>query len=501
MQFELRANHKRHYHSLYEGTCRPGQQRYIRHVYVETPVVLETQTDEGTPFRMNDIFSSLEGEGRVRVVVTTGVPAIGLTVTVQMFIMDWTEEQAYQDFQYVFALPGRDLHLVKNSEQTFLQFLAAFYPEAKHAEFLALPDCTVLFVIDALELCRHPLDFQNNPSVTEITAQAPVDALLTSLIKGDLLPHACIWITAHRPAFRKIPENFISRITELKGVNNTQRDEYFTKRTKDPTLGCRVLDLVKGSPSLYDACYLPLFSWIVSFVYERHLQNRGFAEPAPSLTTFYTQYIIVQTNRKIERYFGTGLDASRWKDADKGFLMKMGKLALSMLHEGRNVFYEDSVSHLALDINDVTHRGGISSETGEPGRSFRFVHHSVQKFMAAVYVYVRFRTTGENALESQTGRMKTERPVSELYKPAIDHVLARRDGNMDLFLRFLLGLAGHKTEMHLRGHLLPHYHPEPKGVEDVLKYATKRIKENAVPERCRNLELCITELKESRNVR
>ncbi|KAK2831089.1 hypothetical protein Q7C36_016175 [Tachysurus vachellii] len=503
VQFELRASHKRRYYSLYEGICRPGQQRYIRHVYVESSIVLETPQNDGTSIRTCDLFSPLESEGHVRVVVTTGVPGIGLSVAMQMFLMDWTEEQACQEFQFVFALPGRDLHLVRNSDQTFLEFLAAFYPETKQAEFLACDDCPVLFVIDALELCKQPLDFQNNPSVTEITTPAPVDALLTSLIKGDLLSHACIWITAHRSTCRKIPPNCISRVTELKGFGNAQRDEYFTKRTRTPELGRSVLDQVRGFPGLYDACYFPLFSWIVSVVFEQHLQKRGIDEQMPKLTTFYAQYMIVLTNRKIERYVGTGIEASRWTEADKHFLMKMGELALRMLRENKNVFHEDSVSRLQLDISDVTHRGGLSFETGEytreNRRSFRFVHHSIQKFMAALYTYVTFRVTGENVFE-QRGRTRTERPVIELYKPVIDTVLASRDAHMDLFLQFLLGLVAEEAETQLRGRLLPQRHPKPQGMEGVIKHARKRIKENAVPERCRNLERCLSELEENKNV-
>ncbi|KAF4085789.1 hypothetical protein AMELA_G00099000 [Ameiurus melas] len=502
VQFELRCSHTRRYYSLYEGASRPGQQRYIRHVYVDSPIV--PPTDEGLPINFSDLFSPIEGEGRFRVVMTTGVPVVGLTVKVQMFIMDWTEERVCQDFQFVFALPGRDLHLVRNSDQTFLEFLAAFYPEAKHAEFLASQNCAVLFVIDALELCRHPLDFQKNPIVTEITTPAPADALLTSLIKGDLLPHACVWITARNPTARKIPSDRINRLTELKGFGDAQKDEYFTKRTKDPTLGHRVLACVKDTPGLYDACYLPLFSWIVSYVYELRLQNRGFLESVPALTTFYVQYVIVLMNRKIERSVGTGFDASQWKESDVTFLMKMGELALKMLVEEKNVFYEDAVSRSALDLHDVTHRVGISFETDEPTnengrRSFRFVHPSIQTFMAAVYVYVKFRMTGENVFERQ--RSSRERSVYELFKPVIDRVLARRNGHMDLFLRFLLGLVARVTEMSLRGHLLPQRHPEPKGVEDTIKYARKKIKENAVPERCRNLELCLMELEEGMKVR
>ncbi|XP_053363233.1 NLR family CARD domain-containing protein 3 [Clarias gariepinus] len=506
VQYELRASHKRRYYSLYEGTCRPGQQRYIKHVYVETPIVLETPNNERTPIRTADLFTPAEGGGHIRVVVTTGVPAVGLTVNVQAFIMDWTEEHAFQDtFWFVFALPGRDLHLVRNSEQTFLEFLSSFYPEAKHAEFLA-QDRATLFIIDALELCRQPLDFQNNPTVTNITTPARADVLLTSLIKGDLLPHARIWITSCRSAFRKLPANSISRFTELKGFGNAQKDEYFTKRTKDRALGQRVLDHVKGFLPLYDACYLPLFSWIVSFVYERRLLNRGITDPEPAVATFYMQYIIVLTNRKIERYVGTGFDASRWKDSDKDFLMKMGKLALRMTLDGQDIFYEDTVYQYSLEMDEVTHRSGISSETNEAsvsnGRSFRFVHPNIQKFMAALYVYVKFRGAGENVLQQNVGKTKSERPVSELFKPTIDYVLARRDGDMDLFLRFLLGLATRSAEMHLRGHLLPQYHPEPKAVDDVIKHIKKSVqKKNAIPERCRNLELCLTELEESRNAR
>lgn len=502
VQYDMRATHKRRYYNLYEGICRPGQQRYIRHVYVKSAIMLESPTFDGPrEIRARELFTPRDGESRPHVVVTTGIPAVGLSVVTQMFVMDWTEKQACQDFHFVFVLPGRDLHLVRNSELTFLEFLSSFYPEARHADFLSHQDCTMLFVIDALELCKQPLDFQNNKSVTEVTTPALADVLLTSLIKGDMLPHACIWITTNRSILRKIPENCVSRLTELKGFENAQKDEYFTKRSRNLALGQRVLDQVKSSQRLYDACYLPLFSWIVSFIYEWRLQDVDYPEPMPVLATFFAQYVIVLTNRKIERHIGSGLDASRWRVTDTEFLMKMGELALQMLRDERNVFYEDSVSRLELNIEDVTYRGGISSETGEPigenGRSFRFVHYSIQQFMAALYVYVRFRLRGENELN--TGRMKAERNVNEIYKSAINLALARRDGSWDLFLHFLFGLATRSTETQLRGHLLPQHHPELKGIEDVLKYTRKKIKENSIPERCRNLELCLKELEQGRS--
>lgn len=465
--------------------------------------MLEFPATEGPrKIRTSELFTPREGEGRPHVVVTMGIPAVGLSVATQMLIMDWTEKKACQEFDFVFVLPGRDLHLIKNTELTFLEFLASFYPEAKRAEFLSCQDCTMLFVIDGLDLCKQPLDFPNNQSVTEVTAPALADVLLTSLIKGDMLPHACIWITSSRSTLRKIPANCISRLTELKGFENAQKEEYFTKRTKDPSLGLRVLEYVKGSPRLYDACYLPFLSWIVAFIYEWRLQDVHYPEPMPVLATFYAQYVIVLTNRKIEHYSALGVDASRWRHADRDFLMKMGELALKMLRDEQNVFYEDTVSRLSLNIDDITHQGGISSETGEPsrenGRSFRFVRPCIQQFMAAQYVYVKFRLTGENALESHRNWLKTDRNIHELFKPAINLTLAKRDGSWDLFLHFLFGLATRITETQLRGHLLPQYHPEPKGIDDVLKYTRKKIKENCMPERCRNLELCLKDMEQGR---
>ncbi|KAK1786094.1 hypothetical protein P4O66_017831 [Electrophorus voltai] len=523
VQYELRLCHLRRYYYLYEGTCRPGQQRFVSDVYVEPPIFIggdqgiNTEHDvhrpnficnQGTPIRASDIFRPLEREERVRTVMMTGVPAIGLTVAAQKFIMDWTKEQTNQDFQFLFSLPGRELHLVRDGKQTFLEMLNSFYPEAKHADFLECEDCLSLFVIDAVELCNKPLNFRNNSTITDIKTPATVDALLTSLIKGSLLPHARIWITGHRAASRKVPPEYVSRYVDLKGFGDAQKDEYFIKRMKDPALGHRVLAHIKRSPALYNICQLPLLCWIVSFVFERRFHEEDYSEHPPALTAFYAQYMIVQTNRKIERYVGTGLEASRWKDCDTNFLLKMGELALRMVQEERDVFYEEEVS--ALDLEDVSNRGGISTEVmreaGYPrGRAFSFVHYSVQEFMAAVYTYVRFRTKGKSVFEqhikSKVAKLLKDRPVVDLYRQAIDRALASPNGHLDLYLRFLFGFTTPGTEEHLQGYLLPHYHPEPKGMEEVLKYVKKKIKENASPDRCRNLQLCLIELEEGKKRR
>ncbi|KAL7825470.1 hypothetical protein AOLI_G00326770 [Acnodon oligacanthus] len=314
----------------------------------------------------------------------------------------------------------------------------------------------------------------------------------------------------HRPNFPSNQGTPIRANDIFRPVEGDTRDEYFTKRTKDPALGVRVLEHIKRSPALYNICQLPLLCWIVAFIYERRFHSPDYTEHLPAITTFYTQYVIVQTNRKIERYVGTGLEASRWKDKDKDFLTNMGKLAIKMVLEERDIFYENEVSDLGLDLDDVTNRGGISTEVRRPGgsqgeRGLSFVHYSMQEFMAAMYTYVTFRVKGKNVFEQQIkskmAKLMKDRPIGDLYKLAVDRALASRNGHLDMFLRFLFGFVTPGTEAHLRGYLLPQYHPPPKGVDDVVKYVNKKIKENASPERCRNLGWCLNELEEGKNQR
>uniref|UniRef100_W5K8J1 NLR family, CARD domain containing 3-like n=1 Tax=Astyanax mexicanus TaxID=7994 RepID=W5K8J1_ASTMX len=524
VQHELRGSHSRRYYNLYEGTCRPGQQRFVSDVFAEPSIYIggdwDINTDhefhkpnfssnQGTPIRASDIFRPLEGEGRIRTVLMTGVPGIGLTVAVQKFIMDWSDGLTNQDFQFVFSIPGKEMHLVKENDHSFLEMLANFYSETKNIDFLQNKDCPILFIIDALEFCRQPLNFKDNPEVCDVTTPAPADVLFTSLIKGTLLPHARIWITCHRVAARKIPSEYVSRFTDLKGLSNEKKDEYFTKRTKVPEVGVRVLEHIKRSQAMYNFCHLPLFCWIVGFIFERRLRSPENDEHPPALTNFYAQYMIVQTNRKIERYVGVGFEASRWKDTDKDFLVKMGKLALKMILEERDVFFEDDIAAMELDMEQVANRGGISAEVrrqggyGRSGRAFSFVHYSMQEFMAAVYTYVTYRNKGKNVFEQQIknkmAMLLKDRPVFDLYKLAVDRALASRNGHLDIFLRFLFGFVTPGTEAHLRGYLMPQHHPVPRGLEDVVKYVNKKIKENASPDRCKNLEWCLNELEEGKN--
>ncbi|TRY59111.1 hypothetical protein DNTS_009555 [Danionella cerebrum] len=524
LQYDLKAHHWRRYYSLYEGRCRPGQQRYISEVYVETLTVIrgnrepvnlanEVQqipyTIEEIVIRPADIFRPLPDDPKpVRTIMMTGVPACGLTVTVNKFIIDWTEEKANQDFQFVFPLPVREMNLREEKEMCFLKAITYFLPDSDDIQFIEKDDCLSLFIIDALELSRFPLDFDNNPTVTSTKEAALLDVLLTSLIKGSLLPHARIWITSHVSASYRIPLLFIDRFVELRGFTDEKKEEYFTKRTPQPELGRQVFHQMKRSKDLEIICHLPLFSWIVAFLFERAFErDPEYGSQPPGITTFYSQYLIVQMNRSFEKYRGCSIEDMRWTEDDVKFTEKLGKMAFGMLQEGRDWFKVEHLAAVNLQYEDLRTRDGLTSEVKRSSDDkqtwvFRFVHVTIQEYIAAMYAYVSFRKYGKNVMESSKirfpGLISKDHSVVELYRSAIDRALASSDGHWDMFVRFLVGLLTPGTEAHLRGFQLDHNYPKVKGTEEVIKYIQKKMNENILPERHHNLQLCLVELEQGK---
>ncbi|MCJ8749453.1 hypothetical protein PDJAM_G00176530 [Pangasius djambal] len=292
-----------------------------------------TVTEE-TPIKCNDIFKPLsEQDEPIRTVVTKGVAGIGKTVSVQKFILDWAEGKTNQDVHLIFPLPFRELNLMKE-KLSLMDLLHICFNETNETEMFSVKK--VLFIFDGLDECRFPLDFQNTVSVCDVNESASVHVLLINLIKGNLLPSALIWITSRPAAADQIPSEYVHRVTEVRGFNDPQKEEYFRKRISDQSLASNIITHLKSLRSLYIMCHIPVFCWISATVLERVLGEAESGEIPKTLTQMYTHFLIIQTNIIREKY-------SKKQESDEEMLLKLGQLAFQQLQKGNLIFYEEDL--------------------------------------------------------------------------------------------------------------------------------------------------------------
>ncbi|XP_076849556.1 NLR family CARD domain-containing protein 3-like [Brachyhypopomus gauderio] len=449
-----------------------------------------------TPIKCSDIFRPLPGHDKsIRTVLTKGVAGIGKTVSVQKFILDWSEGNVNQDVLFIFPLPFRELNLMKEKKLSLVQLLHCFFPETRELKPTHYTYYKILFIFDGLDECRLPLDFQNNDSVWDITESTSVDVLLTNLIKGNLLPSALLWITSRPAAANQIPPECIDQVTEVRGFSGPQKEEYFKKRIRDQSLSDRIILHMKSSRSLYIMCHIPVFCWIAATVLERMLSEAESGEIPKTLTQMYTHFLIFHIKHKDQKY-------DQKSDTDpqqiRKHILALGKLAFQQLDKGNLIFYEDDLRNSGIDVKEMSVYSGMCTQIFREefglqlGKVFSFVHLSVQEFLAALYVFITFISTNTNVLkQQQPGLVKNT--LSDLLNSGVDKALQSQNGHLDLFLRFLLGLSLESNQILLQG-LLTQTERSPHSKEETVKYIKEKIRENPSPEKSINLFHCLNEM-------
>ncbi|KAM9474056.1 protein NLRC3-like isoform 2-T2 [Salvelinus alpinus] len=511
-QRELKSNLMKKFQCVFEGIAKQGNPTLLNNIYTELYITeggtgevnnehelrqIETTTRKQarpeTAIKCNDIFKTLTGQDKlIRTVLTKGVAGIGKTVSVQKFILDWAEGKANQDVQFVFSFPFRELNLMKGDGHTLIELLNHFSMETKQSRISNYDKYKVLFIFDGLDECRLPLDFQKNKICCDVTASTSVDVLLTNLIKGNLLPSALLWITTRPAAANKIPSGCVDQVTEVRGFSDPQKEEYFRKRFSDEDLASRIISHIKTSRSLHIMCHIPVFCWISATVLEPMLKQKREEMPK-TLTEMYTHLVVFHTKQKNEKYLD---NEETGPHRNEESILSLGKLAFQQLVNGNLIFYEEDLKEAGIDVNEASVYSGLCTQLFKEecvlyqDKVYCFVHLSIQEFLAAVYVFLSFINNNENLMaEPQT----KDEPEVTFYKSAVDKALQSETGNLDLFLRFLLGLSMESNQKHLQG-LLTNSRSSSQSHEETIKYIKKKIKENPSPERSINLFHCLNEL-------
>ncbi|KAI5090301.1 NACHT, LRR and PYD domains-containing protein 12-like, partial [Silurus meridionalis] len=458
---------------------------------------------EDTPIKCRDIFTPIpeqdnlirsnltkplseQDEEPIRNVLTKGVAGIGKTVSVQKFVLDWAEGKTNQDVHLIFPLPFRELNLMKEQKLSLVELLHGFFKEMKEMDISRLEK--VLFIFDGLDECRFPLDFQKTVRVCDVTESAPVHVLLINLIKGNLLPSALIWITSRPAAADQIPSECVHRVTEVRGFNDPQKEEYFRKRISDQNLANKIITHLKSLRSLYIMCHIPVFCWISAAVLERMLGEAESGEIPKTLTQMYTHFLIIQTNIIREKYL-------QKQESDEEMLLKLGKLAFQQLQKQNLIFYEEDLRECDIDVTEAAVYSGVCTQIFSEefvlhlSKVYCFVHLSIQEHLAALYVHLTFMKEQRNVLKQN----QVCRTLSNVHRSAVDQALKNQTGHLDLFLRFLLGLSLESNQKLLHS-LVTQTGSSSQNKMKTVQYIKKKINKDLSTEKSINLFHCLNEL-------
>ncbi|XP_051740441.1 NACHT, LRR and PYD domains-containing protein 12-like isoform X3 [Ctenopharyngodon idella] len=514
----LKNKLKQEYERILVGNSQTGHQKYLNNIYTDLYVV-ENETGgivsehevrqiefkqfdaKDTPIQCNNIFKVYNGR-RNRRVLTMGIAGVGKTVSVNKFILDWAEGTENQDIALIFPLPFRQLNLnTKNCSLMGLLHEYFSYPK----ELASLPDGDgkIMFIFDGLDECRFPLNFKKNDGFTDVHKKTTVGKIVTSLIKRQLVPSALIWITTRPAAGSLIPRNYIDQVTEVRGFNDEQKEQYFNKNSS-PEVAGNIIRHIRKSRSLYIMCHIPVFCWISLTVLQPLLARESNDKTPTTLTGMYTNFLLTQQQQMIAKYSDDPEPEANARSFDQ-IILKLGKLAFKQLEKRNLIFYKEDLEECGLDVSEGSVFSGLCTQIFQEEKAvsarnvYSFVHLSIQEFLAALYVFLiskdeKTKLLFQSLREKLTWTL-SRKTLFQLHKGAINKALQSKNGHLDLFLRFFLGLSLESNQSDLK-ELVPGLELKIENMENTVDYIKKKIEKEKSVERTINLFHCLNEMKD-----
>ncbi|XP_061133487.1 NACHT, LRR and PYD domains-containing protein 3-like isoform X2 [Syngnathus typhle] len=518
---ELQENLRNIYLNVPEGNTMYSQQEPLENVYTELNI---TRSVVGLPDKQHEVLQMemcgvaeeesiqpcdiFESQEPLRTMLTVGFAGIGKTFLVRKFVLDWASGETNTDVDFIFPFAFRELNLEEDNSFSLAELIRLFVLESEAIEMLdhilvslqksanrhyQSSKIKILFVLDGLDESRLKLDLSDERKKRlDVTRAYPVEVLLAHLIRGNLLPCARVWITTRPQAAHDIPPRLVDGRTEVKGFSDSQRLDYFRKRfpTEED-----VIKHIQKSRTILIMCHLPIFCWITATILQDCRDARK--ELPETLTEMYTEFLLYH------------LDKSKERDSRKStdYVKALAKLAFQHLMKKQQIFYESDLRESGLDDPQSAKHSGVFTVVFKEvpplkkyqRKMFQFIHLTVQEYLAALYVMMSLFQDDTNVLDDYVWTLKDvllfwkRKQLTSVHEVAI-RIASEREGNLDLFLRFLLGLSLQSNQDLLGEHLkVPKNYRHSKA--ETVRLIKRRIERNS-PEENINLFYCLNELKD-----
>ncbi|KAL0153523.1 hypothetical protein M9458_051137 [Cirrhinus mrigala] len=239
-------------------------------------------------------------------------------------------------------------------------------------------------------------------------------------------------------------------------------------------------------------CHIPVFCWISSTVLQKLLKEDLSAEIPQTLTEMYIHFLLIQINMRNQKY--EERDPEKLLQSNREEIVKLAEVAFKQLLKGNVMFCEEDLIESSIDITDASVYSGIFTEIFKEEsvihqrKVYSFIHVSVQEFLAAFHVfYFHKSSTTEEYFDS----------LESLHKRVADKTVMNKNGHLDLFLRFLLGVSLESNQRLLQD-LLTHTENSSESIRRTTQYIKEKIKDGhgLSTERSINLFLCLLEVKD-----
>ncbi|XP_036412835.1 NACHT, LRR and PYD domains-containing protein 3-like isoform X2 [Colossoma macropomum] len=536
VQAEFKENLRQKFETILEGIAKRSNMTLQEWIHPQLYIsekesnVLFTENeiwriDKDKAISCNDLFKALPDQ---KVVLTTGIAGTGKTVCVQKFVLDWAMGTANQDVDFMFVLPFSELNLLKNVRHSLHTLLCHFHPELKVLPPKIYKQCKVVFIFDGLTESKLDLDLKSTYMVGSKTKEGTVtsvDTLISVLIKGELAPSALIWITSQPAEANQLQCRPTDLVTDLQGFSDAQIEEYFKKKICGCDKANRIILHIRATWTLHTMCHLPVFCWITATALERVYDDCKSDDLPKTLTEVLTCYLI-QRNQTLK----TG----RLSEADVELFNALGEMAFKHPRDN-SVLTEDDFREHGIESGDEAMQSELLahilevSPNSSPSKTYRFLHSSIQAYLAALSVlrsYSSYSITvlkpeilwvpkneatldtesSENEDQETWARKQPQGTLWELLQVAVDNSLVNvelqldksSDRHLKHFLPFLLGLAFNCGQM-LLGQLIGDNKQDQDSIQQAIRYIKRMLKTKKKQlnhDQSINLLRCLAELKD-----
>ncbi|KAM8927342.1 NLR family member X1 [Pelodytes ibericus] len=366
----------------------------------------------------------------VRNVVLYGTVGTGKSTLIRKLVLDWCNGRR-KEFQLIIPLSCEDLSNV-TAPVSLSRLITKKYLHLRDLLPKISQHPGVLFILNSMEWMDLDFRMANTELCSDPNEPLLPSAILVNLLRGYLLPEACVLVTARPSALSRIPGKYVGRYAEICGFSDTELQKmYFHVRLghgdADPRETANLAEMLSRNlehhSQLSAACFLPSYCWLTCATLHLLYYTKS-GDPPTTLTGIYTSFLRLN-------FAGEVLDVTHPSNISlmRYVARTVGKLAYDGCRSRRTRFTEADLnrsfhvelnSEKELNLLNVFRSDAFRfflTPSVHPGHEscFVFTIPAMQEYLAALYVVL-----GEN----KTTLQRLGKEVSEIISKAGEDVVA-----------------------------------------------------------------------------